>query len=144
MAKFIFKLDSVKRVKENYEKKAKRELAVINNYINDHQKIRQKLIEEVNSLRNSVKPKMTASELKFLGGYKNSLKNRIKNEESELNRLEQEKKRKISEVMQRSKEKKILNQLEEHQLDEFIKAENKSELKNFDEIAIQNFSRDKK
>ncbi len=144
MAKFIFRLDSVKRVKENYEKKAKRELAVINNYINDHQKIREKLIEEINSLRNNVKPRMTASELKFLGGYKNSLNTRIKNEEAELTRLEQEKLRKVSEVMQKAKEKKILTQLEEHQHKEFIKEENKSELKQFDEIAIQNFSRDKK
>lgn len=144
MAKFIFKLDSVKRVKENYEKKARRELAVINNYINDHQKMREKLIEEVNSLRNNVKPRMTASELKFLGGYKNLLSYKIKNEEAELTRLDQEKKRKISEVMQRAKEKKILNQLEEHQHNEFIKEENKTELKQFDEIAIQNFSRDKK
>lgn len=144
MAKFIFKLDSVKRVKENYEKKAKRELAAINNYINDHQKMREKLIEEVNSLRNNVRPKMTASELKFLGGYKSLLSSKIKNEEAELMRLDQEKKRKISEVMQRAKEKKILNQLEEHQHNEFVKEENKTELKQFDEIAIQNFSRDKK
>jgi flagellar export protein FliJ len=144
MAKFIFRLDSVKRVKENYEKKAKRELASINNFINDHQKMREKLIEEVNSLRNSIKPKMTVSELKFLGGYKNSLTLKIKNEEAELNRLEQEKKRKISEVMQRAKEKKILLQLEEQQKTEFLKEENKTELKQFDEIAIQNFSRDKK
>lgn len=144
MAKFIFRLDSVKKVKENYEKKAKRELAVINNFINDHQKLREQLINEVNSLRNNIKPRMSASELKFLGGYKNSLSLKIKNEEVELNRLEQEKKRKVSEVMQRAKEKKILNQLEEHQKAEFIKEENKSELKQFDEIAIQNFSRDKK
>lgn len=144
MAKFIFKLDSVKRVKANYEKIAKRELAVINNYINDHQKLKEKLIEEVNLLRNSVKPRMTASELKFLGGYKNSLNQKIKNEEAELVRLEQEKKRKISEVMQRAKEKKILTQLEEHQLKEFTKEQDKTELKQFDEIAIQNFSRDKK
>lgn len=144
MAKFIFRLDSVKKVTENYEKKAKRELAFINNIINDHQKIREQLIDEVNSLRNSIKPRMTASELKFLGGYKHSLSLKIKNEEAELNRLEQEKKRKVSEVMQRAKEKKILNQLEEHQKAEFIKEENKTELKQFDEIAIQNFSRDKK
>lgn len=144
MAKFIFRLNSVKKVKENYEKKAKRELAVINNFINDHQKLREQLIEEVNSLRNSIKPRMTASELKFLGGYKNSLALKIKNEEAELTRLEQEKKRKISEVMQRAKEKKILTQLEVHQKEEFIKEENKSEQKQFDEIAIQNFSRDKK
>lgn len=144
MAKFIFRLNSVKMVKENYEKKAKRELAVINNFINDHQKMREQLIEEVNSLRNSIKLRMTASELKFLSGYKNSLAMKIKNEEAELTRLEQEKKRKISEVMQRAKEKKILTQLEEHQKDEFLKEENKKELKQFDEIAIQNFSRDKK
>ncbi len=50
---------------------------------------------------------------------KNSLTLRIKNEEAELTRLEQEKKRKISEVMQRAKEKKILTQLEDHQHKEF-------------------------
>ncbi|WP_337865697.1 flagellar export protein FliJ [Ignavibacterium sp.] len=144
MAKFIFRLNSVKMVKENCEKKAKRELAVINNFISDHQKMREQLIEEVNSLRNSIKLRMTASELKFLSGYKNSLAMKIKNEEAELNRLEQEKKRKISEVMQKAKEKKILTQLEEHQKEEFIKEENKIEMKQFDEIAIQNFSRDKK
>lgn len=144
MAKFIFKLDSVKRVKENYEKKTKRELASINNYINNHEQIKQQLIEEVNSLRNKVKPRMSASELKFLSGYKNSLTNKIKNEEAELVRLEQEKKRKIFELGQRAKEIKILEQLEEHQKIEFFKEENKIEMKHFDEIAIQNFSRDKK
>jgi len=53
MSKFRFKFESVKKVKEAFEKKAQKELAQIDLIITKHQELRQKLEDEINDLRNS-------------------------------------------------------------------------------------------
>jgi hypothetical protein len=45
MSKFRFKFESVKRVKETFEKKAQKELAQIDVFISKHQELKQKLEE---------------------------------------------------------------------------------------------------
>ena len=53
-------------------------------------------------------------------------------------------KKKIEEVVVKTKEKKMLNQLEETHKENFNKEVNTVELKFFDEIAVQNFNKAKK
>ena len=53
MPNFKFKFESVRKVKETFEKKAQKELAQIDLFITKHQTLRQKLIDEINELRNS-------------------------------------------------------------------------------------------
>jgi len=145
MSKFRFKFESVKKVKETFEKKAQKELAQIDLIITKHQELRQKLENEINDLRNSAyKKRMNISELQFLGGYDAVLKQQIEMQCEVINQLEKKREKKIEEVVVKTKEKKILNQLEETHREKFYKEINTSEMKNFDEIGVQNFNRVKK
>lgn len=145
MSKFRFKFESVKKVKEAFEKKAQKELAQIDLIIVKHMDLKQKLVDEINDLRNSAyKKKMNISELQFLGGYDTVLKQQLQMQSEVITQLENKREKKIEEVVIKTKEKKILNQLEETYRENFYKDINISELKNFDEIAVQNFNKAKK
>jgi flagellar export protein FliJ len=145
MSKFRFKFESVKRVKEAFEKKAQKELAQLDLIIAKHQDLKQKLVDEINDLRNSAyKKKMNVSELQFIGGYDTVLKQQIEMQSEVINQLEKKREKKIEEVVIKTKEKKILTQLEESYRETFYKDINIAELKNFDEIAVQNFNKVKK
>ncbi|MFZ2864092.1 MAG: flagellar FliJ family protein [Ignavibacteriaceae bacterium] len=145
MSKFKFKFESVKNVKEAFEKKAQKELAQIDLFISKHEDIKQKLIDEINVLRKSAyKRKMNISELQFLGGYDSVLRQQVDMQTEVIKQLEKKRAKKIEEVIVKSKEKKMLNQLEETHKENFIKEENSIEMKYFDEIAVQNFNRVKK
>ena len=50
MSNFKFKFESVRKVKETFEKKAQKELAQIDLFITKHQALKQKLIDEINDL----------------------------------------------------------------------------------------------
>lgn len=145
MSKFRFKFESVKKVKEAFEKKAQKELAQIDLIIAKHNDLRQKLENEINDLRNSAyKKKMNVSELQFLGGYDTVLKQQVQMQSEVITQLEKKREKKIEEVVIKTKEKKILNQLEETYRENYYKDINMNELKNFDEIAVQNFNKVKK
>ncbi len=145
MAKFKFRFDSVKKVKETFEKKAQKELAQIDLHIEQNEEHKSKLVNEVNSLQ---KPgdhkKSTISELKFISQYKNTLVKKIEDKESEISKLKIRRQEKVNEVTQKSKEKKILDKLEEAHQAKFNAVENRNELKNFDDLAVQKFLRSKK
>lgn len=145
MSNFKFKFESVKKVKEAFEKKAQKDLAQIDLFITKHQELRQKLVDEINDLRNSAfKKKMNVAELKFLGGYDNVLRQQIEMQTEVITKLEKKREKKIEEVVVKTKEKKMLNQLEETHREKFYQEINSAELKNFDEIAVQNFNKVKK
>lgn len=145
MSNFKFKFESVKKVKEVFEKKAQKDLAQIDLFITKHQEIRQKLVDEINDLRNSAfKKKMNIAELQFIGGYDTVLKQQIEMQTEVITQLEKKRSKKIEEVAAKTKEKKILNQLEETHREKFHRDNNSAELKFFDEIAVQNFNKVKK
>ena len=58
--------------------------------------------------------------------------------------LEKKREKKIEEVVVKTKEKKMLNQLEETHKENFNRETNALELKFFDEVAVQNFNKAKK
>ena len=58
--------------------------------------------------------------------------------------FEKKRNKKIEEVVVKTKEKKILCQLEESHREKFYKDINVTELKEFDEIGVQNFNKAKK
>lgn len=145
MPNFKFKFESVRKVKETFEKKAQKELAQIDLFITKHQTLRQKLIDEINELRNSTyRKKMNISELQFIGGYDTVLRQQIDMQTEVIIQLEKKREKKIEEVVVKTKEKKMLNQLEETHKENFNKEVNTVELKFFDEIAVQNFNKAKK
>lgn len=145
MPNFKFKFESVRKVKETFEKKAQKELAQIDLFITKHQQLRQTLLDEINELRNSTyRKKMNISELQFIGGYDNVLRQQIDMQTKVIIQLEKKREKKIEEVVVKTKEKKMLNQLEETHKENFNKEVNTVELKFFDEIAVQNFNKAKK
>ncbi|MBK7229959.1 MAG: flagellar FliJ family protein [Ignavibacteriales bacterium] len=145
MSNFKFKFESVRKVKETFEKKAQKELAQIDLFITKHQALKQKLIDEINDLRNSAyKKKMNVAELKFIGGYDTVLRQQIDMQNEVIIQLEKKREKKIEEVVVKTKEKKMLNQLEETHKENFNRETNALELKFFDEVAVQNFNKAKK
>jgi flagellar export protein FliJ len=145
MSNFKFKFESVRKVKEMFEKKSQKELAQIDLFITKHQALRLKLIDEINDLRNSVyKTKMNIAELQFIDGYDNVLRQQIEMQTEVIIQLEKKREKKIEEVVVKTKEKKMLNQLEETHKENYNKEANTVELKFFDEIAVQNFNKAKK
>jgi flagellar export protein FliJ len=145
MSKFRFKFESVKKVKEAFEKKAQKELAQIDLIITKHQELRQKLEDEINELRNSAyKKRMNIAELQFIGGYDNVLRKQIEMQTEVISQLKKKRDKKIEEVVIKTKERKIMNQLEDTYKENFYKDINVSEMKIFDEIAVQNFNKAKK
>jgi flagellar FliJ protein len=108
MPKFKFRFDSVKKVKEAFEKKAQKELAQIDLHIEQHEIIKVKLINELSYLHKpSDQKRIAISELKFISQYKNSLVNRIEEKDKEIIKLKMKRQEKVNEVVQKSKEKKI-------------------------------------
>ena len=145
MAKFNFKFKSVKKVKEALEKKAQKELALIDLYIDQNMQQKIKLLDEINSLRRSVyDKKISVSELRFLAQYKNFLHNKVDEKDTAIKTLQGKKDEKVEEVIQKTKEKKMLLKLEENHFDEFNTNENRNELKNYNDLAVQKFARTKK
>lgn len=145
MEKFKFRLESVKKVKEAFEKKAQKELAQIDSFIKKHELLKNQLIEEVNTLRNSgYRDRVRACDLQFIGGYGNVLRNQIEFEDHELSELSRQRETKVKEVIIKTKEKKMLAQLEETHREKFERELFKNELKLFDEIAVRNFARENK
>ncbi len=143
MSKFKFKLEPVKKAKENLESKVKREIAQLNSRINDKKSERDKLIQEVDSIRNYNLQRIRSSEMQFIQNYKIVLNSKIKDIEKEMIELENQKEIKIKQLQIYAKEKKIIEQYEEIKKTEYEKEQNKIEMKLFDELAIQNFLRER-
>jgi len=145
MPNFKFKFESVRKVKETFEKKAQKELAQIDLFITKHEQLKKNLIEEISQLRNSTYRKnMNIAELQFIGGYDKVLRQQIDMQTEVIGQLEKKREKKIEEVVVKTKEKKILNQLEETHKKNFNKEANSVEMKFFDEVAVQNFNKAKK
>lgn len=141
MAKFKYKFDSIKNIKERLEKKSKKELAIID------LEIKRKLneIRDINELLKKSKLAKTkkktksSEEIHFLEKYENYLSEQISLIEKYVNEKRSEREEKVKELMQRSKETKTFVKLEEKHFEEFSKQQNKIDQKEMDEIAIQEF-----
>lgn len=142
MPKFLYKYESIKNVKKNQEKKIQKEVAAINAGI-------QKLEDEYNKIANDEAERkkklnvkiMKAFELRFEKNYQFLISKRLSLIKTEKEKLEDEKGKKISELVQKSIEHKIFNTLEENHFQAFKKEEIKSESHLIDELAIQKYSR---
>jgi flagellar FliJ protein len=144
MAKFKFKFESVQKVKSNLEKKAQKELALLEKEIeqkkNEYTKVlEEELLAEKKLTKNSIK----VSEIKHYEVYIVSTKKKLANIQKEIDDLETKKKNKISELIKKSQDHKIFNILEEIQLQDFNNMQNSLEEKLFDEMATQKFLREK-
>ncbi len=143
MAKFAYKFESVKRVKESLEKKAQKEAALIDLEIEKQKQTYLNVQREgEDGLRNTQTKNVSIAELKFEKNYIRYIENRLIEIKMNMLKLEKQKEKKIAELIQKSKEHKIFDALEETHLDRFNKEQNRIEMLFIDEIATQKFSRE--
>ncbi len=145
MSKFVYKFEAIRQVKESLEKKAQKEVALIELEIDKLNKEYNKILEEENSSRGNFFTKNTLiSEIKFKKNYEMYLAKMRSDLTEKISKLNNQKEIKVSELIQKSKEHKIFDSLEET-LHENYKHEEKHKEKLFvDELATQKFIRQKK
>ncbi len=145
MAKFHYKFEAIKKVKEALEKKAQKEIAVIDLEIKKLEDEYKRLTElDLKSKKEFVKVHVSAGELQFMKGYELFLQKQRELITNKINKLNEKRKIKLDELVHRSKEHKIFNMLEEHHLNTFNSEQNKLELDQINEIATQKFVRQEK
>jgi len=137
LAKFKYKFDSIRKVKESLEKKAQKEVNEIEMKIaGENQKISDLENEKIR-IHSELKSKQhaRASELQFLISFEDTLDERIKTIKTEIVGLEKKKEEKLQALIQKTKEHKVFDALEQKYKEDFIYEENHIEQKEMDEIA---------
>ncbi|MGE5352066.1 MAG: flagellar export protein FliJ [Acidobacteriota bacterium] len=144
MAKFRYKFESIKKIKETFEKKIQKEISLIDLEIEKQNELLKSLAEEKNKSRNSLSGRsfVKASELQFLSEVQNLLGLREKKIISEIANLEKVKETRMLELEQKTKEHKIFETLEEKHYEDFLLVQNQLEQKEIDEIASKKFARE--
>jgi flagellar export protein FliJ len=142
MPKFLYKYETIKNVKKNQEKIIQKEVAALNTEIRRLDDEFKKIEESESERRKKLKLScMKAFELRFEKNYEFLISKKLQFIQSEIEKLEKQKENKISELLQKSIEHKILNTLEENHFMEFRKEEEKTESKQINEFAIQKYNR---
>jgi flagellar FliJ protein len=142
MKKFVYKFDSILKVKDNIKKQAMKEVAEVGKEIENRMIKKESLLAELNDVKqNSKKTTMKVSELQFIESHIYSLNKKIQMIDNELVKLRYLLKMKQSVLLEKTKESKIFQKLKETKFLQHKVEENKEELKMLDEIAIQKMSR---
>lgn len=145
MAKFEYKFEAVKKVKETLEKKAQKEVAVIEIEIDKLMTEYDRLTrEEMASRNSSINKNITVGELKFKKGYELCLEKERTGILEQIGLLKEKRNLKMTELIQKSKEHKMFEALEENYIEEFNIEQNRHEMRNIDELATQKFVRQNK
>lgn len=142
MAKFQYKFQSIQHVKEMQEKRAQKEVAIIEMEIEKCRMEYDNLQKQEEESRNSMPLKsITVAEMKFRKGYELCISQKRDVILKKIDKLESEKEKKMAELVKRSKEHKIFDTLKESYLERFNQEQNKLELNQIDEIATQKYVR---
>ncbi|MHB8338789.1 MAG: hypothetical protein ACYDEE_15350, partial [Ignavibacteriaceae bacterium] len=105
MTKFIYKFEAIKNVKENLEKKAQKEVALIEIEIDKLKKEYDLLLEEeMVSRRKDFEKGVRVGDIKFKKSYESNLNKKRSLILEKINQLNNDKKIKLAELTQRSKE----------------------------------------
>lgn len=144
MAKFKYKFESVKKIKETIEKKVQKEISLIDLEIEEVNNSFREILAEKETYRTSIEVKtcLKASELQFRDNAEYLLDLQIEKLLDELNQLRLKRENKILELAQKTKEHKIFEYLEERHYEEFLIDQNQIEQKEIDEIATKKFARE--
>ena len=145
MAKFKYKFESIKRIKETIEKKTQKELSVIDLEIDKVKERIVKLLEDKKNRREErlAKKTLKVSELKFYENFDKSIDEKIELEKIELQSLLIDREEKKNELLEKSKETKMFDKLKEKHYLDFMKEQNKQEQIEIDDIATKKFVRGK-
>ncbi|HPN36888.1 MAG TPA: flagellar FliJ family protein [Melioribacteraceae bacterium] len=139
MAKFNYKFDTIKKVKQIVEKKVQKEVSVIELEI-EKRKLEIKELEDekfktINEFK--IKKSLKVSEIQFVNNFEKLIDEKIAAIKNEILGLEKSKQKKMEELTQKSKETKMFEKLEEKHLQQFIVEQNRLEQIEIDDIATK-------
>lgn len=142
MAKFNFKFETIKRIKDKLKSKAQKELSEVNlkieQKISKIEETKRELLENKQMLRQGG---MKVSELHFYERHGIYLDGKIKKMIAELKNLEEEKEKKLNELVVKTQESKMFELLKEKHLAKYNEEQLKEENTFLDELAIQKSGR---
>lgn len=144
MTAFNFKFKSVQNVKKNLEKKTQRELAFLENQLESLKSSKEETLQDLKDHRLGSMQTVKLAEIKFLKGYALCLEEKITRIDKSIREIETKKEKKIDELLQKSKEHKMFDKIEEKHLQRFNFDLNKTEMKKVDEIAVRKFANSQK
>jgi flagellar export protein FliJ len=144
MQKYKFQFESVKRVKEILEKKAQKEVAEIEREIENLKAEYARLEEEKKNFFNSGQSSFKASELQFRNDYRDLMDKKLEALQQHIEEMYIKRDEKMEDLIQKSKEHKIFDTLDDNQKERHILEQNKIESGDIDEIAIGKFIRKSK
>ena len=144
MAKFHYRFESIKKIKETLEKKIQKEISIIDLEIEKLNDSLKTLSDEKLKAQNflSGRSNVKISELQFQSEVENLLEIRADKILNEIANLEKVKESRMLELEQKTKEHKIFETLEEKHLEDFQLIQNQLEQKEIDEIASKKFARE--
>ena len=139
MAKFNYKFDTIKKVKQIVEKKVQKEVAVIELEIekrrNEIKELELEKLKTVGELKN--RKSLKISEIQFVNNFEKLIEEKISNIKNENLGLEKSRQKKMEELTQKAKETKMFEKLEEQHLKQFIIEQNRLEQIEIDDIATK-------
>lgn len=144
MPKFIYKFDTIRKVKESLEKKVQKEVAEIDLSIEKYKKNLQKLSDEEKEQSSKFTTNIKIVEIKERQAYLVALKKKIENVKLQISALYLQREKKIQELIQKSKEHKIFDSLEDVYREQFNEEEKRVEMVQVNETATQRFVREMK
>lgn len=140
MGKFKYKFKAIKEIKERLEKKTQKELALVDMDIANKNKAAFELIEQLKEYkRKKLEKNKKVTELHFYEKYESYLTEQIGLIRHYISQKKIERDEKLIELVQKSKETKTFEKLEESHLMEFVKSQDKLEQKEMDEFAVNEF-----
>lgn len=145
MAKFKYKFDAIKEIKQRLEKKTQKELAVIDLDIAHNN---NKILKLASLLKEQKKKKLekkskAIKEYHFDEKYESYLVEQIELIRNYIAKKKIERNKKLQELVEKSKETKTFEKLEEKHFAAFVKTQEKLEQKEMDEFAVKEFIKEK-
>lgn len=142
MSKFVYRYDTVLRIKEVFEKKILKEISDIEKTIEKLEADKKKLITKKENLAQKItEGKIKVIDYKSAKSLCRTLEKEIVSIEKKIYEWQLKRKNKLDELIERKKEIQILETLKEKQYEEYLIDSNREELKQLNEIAINNFNR---
>ena len=144
MAKFEYKFKTIKDIKERLEKKAQKELAIIDLEIKNKN---EEILELTKQLQECNRKKLESKsnkikDLHFYEKYQRFLIEQIELVQKYILARKKERAKKMLELVKKSQETKTFEKLEEKHLTEFLKAQDKLDQKEMDEFAVNEYLRE--
>lgn len=142
MSKFVYKYDTILRVKEILEKKILKEISEIEREIEKLEKEKILLVTKRKNLADKISiGKIKVNDYKSAKAAIKTIERLIVSIEKKIEEWKEKKQKKLDELLEKKKERKIFETLKEKMYEDYLIEDNRNDLKQLNEIAINNFNR---